>query len=342
MALPNTNISVAMVRDELGAATNDVGRLCIHPNINKWSKWKPMAISNLVSPATIEDLAGAQYGLNIPFFSTRAELLSYYNSNNGEWTYTKPSGGMMAPYRLGDFRNYEHSASKFYNVIIPSEHVGGGGVPVQMSHSAISGGLTWSDFLENINNNLHYFGATASNGQTAIESEPITADNFGYVTIPTTSSTTITIYAFLAEVSPLDPSNILRYYALEGGKGNTNYLSTELDVRMVNNMILGSNRVNAQFTLTLTNKVPGSWVTVNSVSVQVRYGDKQPTDDRLEFGEATFDFGNITVVNGTPQTRSNNFNNVLQDYSTRGGYVYFQCTSHPELNAMYPLSVMGI
>ena len=335
MALPNSNISVAMVKSELGAATNDVGRLCIQPNVNKWSRWKPVAISNLVSPATIEDLAGAQYGLNIPFFLTRAELISYYNSNNGEWTHTKPSGGMLAPYRLSDFRNYEHNASRFYTVIIPSEHVGGGGVPIQMSHFAVQGGLTWSDFLEDINN-LH-FGATASNGQTAIESEPITADNVGYVTIPTT--TNITSYAFLAEVSPVDPSNILRYYALEGGKGNTNYLSTGLTVTMVNNMISGSNRVNAQFTL--TNTSTGASVTDNSVSVQVRYGDKQPTDG-LEIGEATFNFGNITVVEGTPQTRSNNFNNVLEDYSLRGGYVYFQCTSHPQLNGMHPLTVLGI
>lgn len=38
MALPNTNLSVAMVRKELGAATNNVEQLCIHPNINMWSK----------------------------------------------------------------------------------------------------------------------------------------------------------------------------------------------------------------------------------------------------------------------------------------------------------------
>jgi hypothetical protein len=335
MALPNNNISVAMVKSELGAATNDVGQLCIHPNINKWSKWKPVAISGKVDVTDVNDLAGAQFGLSIPFFSTRAELISYYNSNDGEWTYTKPSGGLSAPFRLHDFRNYEHSASRFYNVIIPSQQIGGGGVPIQLTHFAISGGLTWSDFLENINN-LH-FGATASNGQTVVESEPITTDNVGYVTIPTT--TNITSYAFLAEVSPVDPSNILRYYVLEGGKGDTNYLSTGLTVTMVNNMISGSNRVYTEFTI--TNIAPGSSVTVNSVSVQVRYGDKQPTDG-LEFGEATYNFGNITVVNGTPQTRSNTFNNVLQAYSTRGGYVYFQCASHPQLNGIYPITVLGI
>ena len=42
MALPS-NISVAMVKAELGASTNDVGQLCIHPNING-GKWKPVRV----------------------------------------------------------------------------------------------------------------------------------------------------------------------------------------------------------------------------------------------------------------------------------------------------------
>ena len=49
MALPDSNISVAMVKAELGASTNNVGQLCIHPNINKWSKWKPVSF-NKVTP----------------------------------------------------------------------------------------------------------------------------------------------------------------------------------------------------------------------------------------------------------------------------------------------------
>ena len=47
MALPDSNISVAMVRKELGAATNDVGRLCIHPNVNMMAINKPTNIQKL-------------------------------------------------------------------------------------------------------------------------------------------------------------------------------------------------------------------------------------------------------------------------------------------------------
>jgi len=326
MALPNTNISTTLVGQTLGSGSRDVGTLCTHPNINKWSRWKPVAISNQVEPVTIEDLAGAQYGLNIPFFSTRAELISYYNSNSGEWTYTKPSGGASSPYRLGDFRNYEHSASKFYSVIIPEMKIGGGNVTIEMSFHDIIGGLTWSDFLENINN-LH-FGVIASNGQTVIESEPITADNVGYVTIPTTSS--ITSYTFLAEVSPIDPNNILRYYALEGGSGYTQYDESGVGVSIYAWKFIDEPIVNVTATFT---RMAGGPTGLNNISIQVRYGDKDPSDP-LVVGEATHNFGNISFNAGNTQEVHYPFRNVLPEYNTRGGYVYLRVTSLPSLNQM--------
>jgi hypothetical protein len=84
-----------MVKAELGAATNDVGQLCIHPNINKWSKWKPVRHSS-VNPITEAQLEGTGSGLN------RVDMY--------EVEYLKPTGGATSPYRLDDFRNYNHTA----------------------------------------------------------------------------------------------------------------------------------------------------------------------------------------------------------------------------------------
>ena len=92
MALPNTNISVAMVKAELGAATNDVGRLCIHPNVNKWSARKPIDHPKL-SGLTEQDYRDNTYGL---YPVTGA--------------YHRPKGGASSPYRLDDFRGYNHLA----------------------------------------------------------------------------------------------------------------------------------------------------------------------------------------------------------------------------------------
>ena len=334
MALPNTNISTTLVADTIGSGSNDVGTLCTHPNVNKWSKWKPVT-SNKHTGMTAEDMAATQFGLSIPFFSNRADLISFYTSTPaGTWPYAKPTGGASSPYRLGDFRNYEHGASRFYNVMIPNQEIGTGGVTVQLVPAFNSGGITWSDF-SGIDLNLLHFCATGSNGNTVIESDPLITDNVGYVFLPTASS--LTVYAFLGLVSPINPNQITRYYALEEGVKNVTYLQSSINVTMTNNLSLSLNRLIAQ--LRLDNTASGSSIQLISVSIQVRYGDKNPSD-QLEIGEGTYSFGDITVVNGTVETRSNTFTNVLEDYSTRGGYVYFSCTSHPQLNQIFGINAL--
>lgn len=104
MALPDSNISVAMVKAELGAATNVVGQLCIHPNINKWSRWKPVRHSS-ITPITQAQLASVNFGLTPPNPST-----DYTAVMDVKWGYSRPTGGLSSPYRLGDFRNYNKTA----------------------------------------------------------------------------------------------------------------------------------------------------------------------------------------------------------------------------------------
>lgn len=98
MALPNSNISVAMVKSELGAATNDVGQLCIHPNVNKWSKYKPVRHSSVV-PITEAQFKESNYGFNIASNTS--------NNFTGSWSYVKPVGGNSSPFRLTDFGGYD-------------------------------------------------------------------------------------------------------------------------------------------------------------------------------------------------------------------------------------------
>ena len=111
MALPNTKISVPDVRDELGAATNDVGRLCIHPNINMWSKWKPVRY-NSVTPLSTQTLGMLEYGLAPNGTNTPSE--SSFSVTSSHFTYRKPrGGGYTEPYRLTDFTNYNKNAQCF-------------------------------------------------------------------------------------------------------------------------------------------------------------------------------------------------------------------------------------
>ncbi len=87
-----------MVGQELGLSTRNVGNLCRSEAINKWSRWKPVRYAS-VSPLTEEQLIGVACGLR--------------RNNINDIIYDKPRGGTSSydePYRLGDFRNYNHYA----------------------------------------------------------------------------------------------------------------------------------------------------------------------------------------------------------------------------------------
>lgn len=103
MALPNTDLSVEMVKAELEATTNKVEELCVHSNINRWSKWKPVKHNSLV-PLTQNQLASINFGINPPDPSA-----DYTRVVNAKWEYLKPTGGLSSPYRFTDFNNYNHS-----------------------------------------------------------------------------------------------------------------------------------------------------------------------------------------------------------------------------------------
>ncbi len=106
-------VSVFDVRKVLGVASTDVGTLCTSKKINMWSRYKPVRVPNKIElDRTTLWYKGtnSRCGLRIPQSTSRKDIVSYYNSNTSEWTYEQPQGGMLSPYRLGDFLKYYHSA----------------------------------------------------------------------------------------------------------------------------------------------------------------------------------------------------------------------------------------
>lgn len=127
MALPSTNISIRLVKETLGVASNDVGELCISGNINKWSKHKPFQ-STVPFYNTVADMetdmqseSGSlsnyvhRFGLRVYYSILDFGFLSEYNE---AWKYDKP----VALYRLGDFRQYDHAATSPVPYIISSSY----------------------------------------------------------------------------------------------------------------------------------------------------------------------------------------------------------------------------
>lgn len=110
-ALPNTGITTTLVGQTLGSSSRDVGTLCTHPNINKWSKWKPVRF-NKVSGLTLANLQSVNFGFLIPTDSNND-----YTILLEPWEYLKPRGGAQNEfYRLGDFRNYNHNSVRLITV----------------------------------------------------------------------------------------------------------------------------------------------------------------------------------------------------------------------------------
>jgi hypothetical protein len=104
-ALPNTGITTSMVAQAIGVGSNDVGTLCKSNKINKWSAGKP---KSLLVPSTA---ANNTY--------TGPTPSGLYRANNPyDIVYGKPTGGANDPYRLGDFRGYNHIAKPPVKVVI--------------------------------------------------------------------------------------------------------------------------------------------------------------------------------------------------------------------------------
>lgn len=115
MALGTTGITTAAVGTALGTSSRDVGTLCKHSAINKWAKGKPVPYPSDTGVTDHERrFCNQGFDLNSVTSISISQLFTNATANK-DWTYIKPSGGANSPYRLGDFRGYNHNAVPPYN-----------------------------------------------------------------------------------------------------------------------------------------------------------------------------------------------------------------------------------
>ena len=119
MSVSNGKITAPVSIDDIkrcfGLGSNDLGTLIKTANINIWAKYKPTVYP---SPFPDDWYKGGDgnYGLNITVdnkVSTVSNLVAQYSKTNNGYgnLYKRPTGGSSAPYRLGDFRGYNHNAN---------------------------------------------------------------------------------------------------------------------------------------------------------------------------------------------------------------------------------------
>lgn len=117
--LPVTNISTTLVANTLGISSHNVGQLCTSDRINMWSKYKPVRY-NTSAPITDDQRKYAYYGIDLDYVCSKDPIILFDRAKE-EWRYKRPSGGSSSPYRLGDFRKYNHNARYPFRYSFPSK-----------------------------------------------------------------------------------------------------------------------------------------------------------------------------------------------------------------------------
>lgn len=105
--LPNSGITTTLVANTLGISSHSVSQLCTHNNINYYSKYKPISFQKSTG-LTDQDRAGANWGYDFDPIVDCTKASSY------NWKYKRPTGTYLSPFRLGDYRSYEHTADVFF------------------------------------------------------------------------------------------------------------------------------------------------------------------------------------------------------------------------------------
>ena len=326
MALPDTNISVAMVKAELGAATNDVGRLCTHPNINKWSKWKPVRAS-VIGELPEWEMQNVYYGLVVPSVTLLEDVASAYTQGLS-WEYLKPRGGSVTPiepYRLSDFRNYDKNAEAISsNVYIsPIAFVKEGSTLIATLPNKVSTAysLGWDSFPHLKDT---YFGVAIKQGAfmqyvtsaNTIENDFI-ANGFSRIEFPIGTNLptgSYTGYAFLAENMSTNPEAFPanRYYLFDGFTP----IEITLELYPLTFTISAAwngtdNKVDVN--ISINNAVPRGIILVN-ISIKLRYWDSD-YDDPLGPSESVLDIPYLDIAPLGTENITHSFTGISKSYS---------------------------
>jgi hypothetical protein len=321
MALPSTGITTSMVASAIGAATNDVGQLCIHPNVNMWSKWKPVRF-NSVSPITQANLEAVNYGIGWKSYASIDAVKTAYENREEVINYNKPRGDLSnEPYRLGDFRNYEHSA------IQPIA-----GVSVTQQAQNIVGGQTkivGSIFINGIPKAGEIGWGDLNLGSRRLAIALYDRDTLVKTAVANSSSDT---FVEIDTRSPLPVLEAKRYNAFlfftnnagtttSSLRGIPNHLRFGYPVSVVSNLVLisieahwsESNPNQIVYSVKGTNQT-GSSVSLLNCSIRIRNQQNECTST-IQQGEVLINLGTLTLPHtgsGNPATVYSNTRTVTR------------------------------
>lgn len=326
--LSNTGITTSLVASTLGYGSNSIGALCTSNKINKWSKYKP-------TKGTTYKGANGDCGLSIPSTNSIAGIINIVNTGT-TWSYDRPTGEAASPYRLGDFRNYNHNAVSPIAVDVQENaYISAGSTQVSMFFNEDNYTVTLPD-IDSIKN--CYFGAYMVNTNMSTGARIITANNpiisgVTYVDIPISDITAGNYYVYpllsdTKNTSTLSiPSGII-YYPLDSvTKSSVTIMNTSSNVSVIINcQWLNDDHTTNQivYVIEITNNSASS-TTLTNCYTYIKFFDHDMTDN-LVLGETQTSRGNITVAANSTYT-INGSATAYYDDSINGFNVWFTSLS---------------
>lgn len=170
MSLPYTGLTIQMVAKELGEKSSKLSDLCTSKNINLFAWRKPFAYAaNKVELDDYQAWRGRAYGFQMVVQKNKPES----GQEMDEMYYNPPSGGTSEPFRLGDFRGYDHNAKSPITLNITTEFDSIKPTVCKLKFNQLDGQLTLSEIFNTQNIYLAFIYVNANRIRVITTDKPI-------------------------------------------------------------------------------------------------------------------------------------------------------------------------
>lgn len=191
-------VSIDDVKSLLGYGSNDLASLCTYEGINMWAKYKPVDSDN----AFLDINTGWKgkrndCNINYPKATNIYDIKGYYSQANNGFTHRTAS----APYRLGDFRGYNHNARSEYLEIGTTSPSAEDAVSISAAYNLQSVDSDWismKDLLNDVNITYHFGVLLYNNNGNKLQYMRTSDTNT--VKFTKVNAGTYTVYPFMSSV----------------------------------------------------------------------------------------------------------------------------------------------
>lgn len=305
-------VSIDDVKSVLGYGSNDLASLCTYEGINMWAKYKPVDSDNaFLNINTGWKGKRNDCNINYPKTTNIYDIKGYYSQANNGFTHRTAS----APYRLGDFRGYNHKAKSEYLGISTTNPSAEDAVSISAAYNLQSVDSDWismKDLLNDVSITYH-FGVLLYNNNNNKLQYMRTSDT-DVVKFTKVNAGTYTVYPFMSSVDYTSSD----FPQLQAGS----YIPIPV-LQPITLVVKTRTDINASKVTLRQNGLGGATIkNVDSVShvvsLQLRFSSSTETSS-MQFGESIL-MGNTKLAGGDSKIVL--FRNQMQSGKTYALWLY--------------------